>query len=77
MGFLLVVLGFAMLLCFVASIKNELVYSIHSKWIFEKYENPAWQDVHLPEYMEMFWNITLWKYIPLSEYNKKRGYVTK
>lgn len=51
--------------------KNYLTYHIQMEWIKDKYSRKDWYDTELPSYEHLLFNLKVWKYIPLDEYNEK------
>lgn len=64
--------------CFAGLIKNEIVYRVRMRWIDEIYQSQVDGDKllgwdNLPRYRDMFLDLKLWKYKPLSEYLKNKA----
>lgn len=70
----LYVLIVVLVLCIIATIKNQITYRISCKWIDEVFDRPDWNSLRhkLPEYGTLFWDMKRWTYISFENYLKSK-----
>lgn len=54
-------------------VRNEIVYQVRIRWICDIYsEKVPLRYSDMPSYYSMMFDLTLWRYIPLDQYLKKK-----